>query len=1025
MSSVLWLYLSIWLGQGIDVFVSRNGTDGDGCGPFANHCGTLYYASLIIYYSEDEHCSIHVIDGQNRAEIEGYFATQSTASHPCLPYRYAFRANKSVTITFDPQYINDFNDWFVRDLCDNPSNVAYSNKYMFYGSKSIEINHLIINDYHSSLSNFYNFIGTTNFYNASISCNDCVFGNIASPHDDKPLLYTYSRLHLDNSSFHAIQSDANIIYAHHSTSSDRALREIMVTGTSFKDVSAKSSVLNVSWSANDVNYGMEIRIKGCQFKNISSYSIIYDDAHTSNVTISDTSVDIKSGSIYLSQHVLQSSIDLYNISIIEQVHTNTTNDNVWFSFSSVDTVNITTMDVMYLYDADVLCEYSGQTSNSVINASASFFICKNPSTLIYSLGTTQLNHITIDVTIVTTVNVYADQFTKYSYDYGTVSALITNGQGNMNINNMLIKRTTGFRLVRNLAVLSVYNLSFDSINHNPTELHSYSIIEQAGIYAFLSVHHSNFIGTSTQIALFGGKAQLFHSIFQQSAIAISIGDTEQLLMVGCEIKNNGLYYGPFTDDRYYNYMTAGMQVHSSYDITLINNSFAGFDRKGLLDFYDADNIFLKDNTFNVNADQLFYNVPQKHLQFRSRFAPLNFEHCTNTTTISNEFQQRNMGYYNWFEWIMYRNNYGTNCLSANIFVNRAFRSYKTNITSCLRPALINCINIKCTDPIYGSIDKTLFNEYGIFIIDSVVYPVLFIAVDSNIALDNMRISVTNRTDLTDTAQNVIFILNYSNIFIIDSYIMTSDQMHYDISYDAVNCNVTINERLTNQTNVISKLSIRCLDSWYDSESLQQVMHAQQTQFMDHLSASKLILYPTTHLYFPGQLLPFEYRITDRTGNDVDFIPTDGITVDLELESGSFKTQLYIDRWGRCSLCDQGALIYSVSIQDSLRNSVLMQLSVENDILVLDSEELSVNITGCPIGYGSDGNNFTCSVCDRDYFNLVKDNVNYCTPCDSDNNPGVSCAHGIITILPNYWMGFVDEANEVVISAKCPSKYCCS
>eukprot|EP01083_Nonionella_stella_P153573 493655_1 len=103
----------------------------------------------------------------------------------------------------------------------------------------------------------------------------------------------------------------------------------------------------------------------------------------------------------------------------------------------------------------------------------------------------------------------------------------------------------------------------------------------------------------------------------------------------------------------------------------------------------------------------------------------------------------------------------------------------------------------------------------------------------------------------------------------------------------------------------------------------------------------------------------------------------------------------------------------------------MQLSVENDILVLDSEELSVNITGCPIGYGSDGNNFTCSVCDRDYFNLVKDNVNYCTPCDSDNNPGVSCAHGIITILPNYWMGFVDEANEVVISAKCPSKYCCS
>eukprot|EP01083_Nonionella_stella_P025231 69516_1 len=256
--------------------------------------------------------------------------------------------------------------------------------------------------------------------------------------------------------------------------------------------------------------------------------------------------------------------------------------------------------------------------------------------------------------------------------------------------------------------------------------------------------------------------------------------------------------------------------------------------------------------------------------------------------------------------------------------------------------------------------------------------------------------------------------------------MTSDYMHYDISYDAVNCNVTINERLTNQTNAISKLSIQCLHSYYIfPETLQPVMHAQQTQFVHHLSASKLIMNPTFRLYFPGQLLRFEYRITDRTGNDVDFIPTDGITVDLELESGSFRTQLYIDKLGKCLLCDKGALIYSVSIQDSLRERLLMQLSVESNILVLDSEELSVNITGCPIGYGSDENNFTCSVCDADYFNLFDGSVNSCSSCDSDKNPGVSCANGIISILPNYWMGFIDHAQEFIISAKCPAKYCCS
>eukprot|EP01083_Nonionella_stella_P205244 747593_1 len=179
MSAVLLLYLFICLGQGIDVFVSRNGTDSDGCGSIGNHCvyyiiaihilihlpmcqcvsgGTLYYASFVIYFSSDEYCSLHLIDGQNITEIERYFASQpDSTSHPCLPHREAFlNTSKSITISFDSQYINDFNDWFVRDICDSPTNKAYSNKYMFNGAKAIEINHLIINDYHSSLSNFYN-----------------------------------------------------------------------------------------------------------------------------------------------------------------------------------------------------------------------------------------------------------------------------------------------------------------------------------------------------------------------------------------------------------------------------------------------------------------------------------------------------------------------------------------------------------------------------------------------------------------------------------------------------------------------------------------------------------------------------------------------------------------------------------------------------------------------------------------------------------------------------------------------------
>ena len=66
----------------------------------------------------------------------------------------------------------------------------------------------------------------------------------------------------------------------------------------------------------------------------------------------------------------------------------------------------------------------------------------------------------------------------------------------------------------------------------------------------------------------------------------------------------------------------------------------------------------------------------------------------------------------------------------------------------------------------------------------------------------------------------------------------------------------------------------------------------------------------------------------------------------------------------------------------------MTLSTNNELLVLAETELTFNITGCPIGYGADSNNLTCTVCDTDKYNIDGDFVRECLSCDPDINSGV-------------------------------------
>ena len=80
------------------------------------------------------------------------------------------------------------------------------------------------------------------------------------------------------------------------------------------------------------------------------------------------------------------------------------------------------------------------------------------------------------------------------------------------------------------------------------------------------------------------------------------------------------------------------------------------------------------------------------------------------------------------------------------FTNYAFYSEETDITSCVRPDLLDCAvrNISgvadCEDEIYGSIDDALFEELGSFVLTENVW-YLFAAENANIALDNIYVDV--------------------------------------------------------------------------------------------------------------------------------------------------------------------------------------------------------------------------------------------------------------------------------------------
>ena len=79
----------------------------------------------------------------------------------------------------------------------------------------------------------------------------------------------------------------------------------------------------------------------------------------------------------------------------------------------------------------------------------------------------------------------------------------------------------------------------------------------------------------------------------------------------------------------------------------------------------------------------------------------------------------------------------------------------------------------------------------------------------------------------------------------------------------------------------------------------------------------------------------------------------------------------------------------VSIAGYFGEQYTLQISMDNNRLILAHKEITFNVTGCPRGYGVSAPdlNYTCSVCDAATYNIMEDFVRQCHSCDPEDNPG--------------------------------------
>eukprot|EP01083_Nonionella_stella_P069780 186222_1 len=397
-------------------------SDGEDYCTFDGHCGTLkaasYAANWQFQYYNLTDVEI-IIQGQNPIAINRSlhrYASKGIVANPCLPHNahYMLQYFRSITYTFDPNYIQSMNDWYNATLCENmdtETNILY--EHFFGTSESLNvlftfiINNLIIDS--------YSFEGRINqpYYIAAVDtfiCNDCIFRNIEihSDHHDRlddtratqfPTLIVAANIELRNciiegityipSSVNSASSSWAVDkynYDHSFITVHASMTHIVIESHSFSlSITNSSRINNINGLSSVVYiltdafvfdfYGL---IENVTFDTISVTDAIvyyYHDGTTTtlnSLNIRDTSFfNVDHGSILISPKSAKADIELSNIHITTaqtiasylSVQESIGRDNLdYYSLFVFDapknTIVISNVHVEYLYahEMSIRCE---------------------------------------------------------------------------------------------------------------------------------------------------------------------------------------------------------------------------------------------------------------------------------------------------------------------------------------------------------------------------------------------------------------------------------------------------------------------------------------------------------------------------------------------------------------------------------------------------------------------------------------------------------------------------------------------
>eukprot|EP01084_Bolivina_argentea_P160436 279377_1 len=685
-----------------------------------------------------------------------------------------------------------------------------------------------------------------------------------------------------------------------------------------------------------------------------------------------------------------------------------------------------------------------------------------------------------------------DQFSIYSFIYNkgilNIESFYVYGSG---IHYSIIKSPQGALDINELiAIPSAYCTTNIDINKtckydaNALQIAEWIVVGNVNkMYTTTTIIKNSFIyGTKGfSIVLKNGNMYLQNVTIEMSTFGIwSLYTSQYLEIKSCQMKDIGVYYSsrtylfhqstpitksvfsPFNlnsleiwiEDTTFSYIDHNMfdmfalQTTENIQITLINNTFEINDVNVVEPFPIQLNKTWAYLINLIGLDDTYTNFTVTYFTVNGMMPLINSIHVT---LIDNTFRVSSDNLYviestlinENIPWIYIDNGHDEIiCFSGNEFTNFAIWIKNSTITSCVRPDLMNYVDlIDFNIGPFGGTD-TFALEYNkrqpnIFEINNdSLFSVIYSEDNPVIALINNIFSIN--ISYTSKTINIFNGINTGNYLFVDNIIeiTSNNTINYDFKINE-QCDVTSYYILDNIPEFLTLLRIFCDEiNNYNDTNLASIHDNIQPNVTNHWSPYLITVESLNNdTYYPGGKLELNHSIIDAFGNQISKIDEEIIVnIHSTNSSGSneFFSQISIDETGICLSCMSGLAFTSITLS-MIKNEYTLQLSVQDNVLILTNNTLNIEVIECPSGYGATTTTEQCDICNTGYYNLLP-TCGGCIYCDEDTLDGITCVGSDnVMIEYNHWSAIKEYSdinqeifadNEYIVSSRCPGSYCC-